>query len=126
MDGIALHITFRLGKIYLILYIKAIFIEHGKPSEVVFNTYKGHWGSESKHQAHVNIPGPVNIHVESHHKHYVIGINGKTYEYKHRMKTSEINRIEIDGDLRIQKLSFANMDNHIHLLGNYHQSHHRQ
>ncbi|KAI6170773.1 Galectin [Aphelenchoides bicaudatus] len=110
-DGTALHINIRMGQ--------------NMQNIIVVNSYHhGKWGHEDKHFSHVNPDGPLRIHLEAHHKHFLVDINGGQFEFHHRLKKADVNRIEIRGDVRVDKLQFTNMDNHVELPHGHHHHHH--
>jgi len=101
-DGIAMHIAIRMG------YSN----EH---ITVVNSHYDGHWQREERHKNHVNHGETLKLSVSNHWNHYEFTINGKSHNFPHRIGAKHINRLEIQGDIRIRRLTFKNMDNHFHV-----------
>jgi hypothetical protein len=47
---------------------------------------------------------------------FQIKINGQSFSFPHRLSAKEITRLEIRGDIQINRLSFKNLDGHVQVI----------
>ncbi|KAI6189616.1 Galectin [Aphelenchoides bicaudatus] len=105
-DGEAMHLNIRMGQ--------------NNQHVIIVNSYHhGHWGHEEKHCLFVKPGGPLHIRVECHHNHYDILVNGRSFKFPYRLRTREVNRLEIRGDLIIRRLNMQKVEGHIQLMNTY-------
>lgn len=101
-DGIAMHLNLRMG--------------HNKEHKIVVNSYdRGRWRHEHREDINVAPGSQINLSVSNHSSGWQININGKQFKFSHRLNAKDIRRLEIRGDIRIDRLTTKNLDNHIQL-----------
>ncbi|KAI6189615.1 hypothetical protein M3Y97_00027800 [Aphelenchoides bicaudatus] len=101
-DGIPFHLNLRMG--------------YQKEHKIVVNSYdRGRWRHEHREDINVAPGSPITLQVANHSSNWQITINGKTFKFSHRQNAKDIKRLEIRGDLRIDRLTIKNLDNHIQL-----------
>jgi len=101
-DGIPLHLNIRMG--------------YQKEHITVVNSYdRGRWRREERHGNNVSPGGPIHLQVINHRSKWEIKINGSSYNFSHRLSTKDIRRLEIRGDIQINRLNLKNLDKHVEL-----------
>jgi hypothetical protein len=100
MDGITLHLNIRMG--------------HNKEHITVVNSFERRkWQREQRHSNSCSPGGPINMSITNNWSSWEIQVNGQKFTFPHRLSAKDISRMEIRGSIRINRLSFKNLDGHI-------------
>jgi len=99
-DSIPVHLNIRMG--------------YQKEHITVCNSYeRGRWKREKREANNVTPGAPITLNITNSFLHWQITINGKKFNFDHRMKAKDIRRMEIRGAIQINRMTTKHLDNNI-------------
>ncbi|CAD5226136.1 unnamed protein product [Bursaphelenchus xylophilus] len=101
---IPLHINIRLGSL------------NGR-NEICVNAFDRDWGKEQFYRQSVSVGGSVYAKIVVKDKEYEVDINGREFSFRHRLPKDSVQRFEVRGDIRVNRINYTGFGDHLYIPG---------